>query len=344
MLFNQFHCNTNSVHQMAAIYASIPYIREAIDVLDISTSCPLFIIADFGASHGLNSMRVMKMIIECLREAKIVDDEQQILVVHNDLPTNDWASLFEILSTNTSYYGVASGRSFYDQCLPSNSLSIGYSSASLHWLSRKPCNLSNHCYWMFAQDDELVAFKHQAQLDYAQFFERRSRELISGGVLIVNIAYMDNLESTNFINERNLLYKCAQSVLSPEQLLNFTFPVYQRSYAECVDRDLFARCSLELIKADIVRIESPQYADFKDGQVTLDEFARSITEATRSWSQSVLRQALEINGKPSTTDDIIMAQFWTMYEQNVKERPHEFNTCVCLMFLILKKANAMEIK
>ncbi|CAF4694243.1 unnamed protein product [Rotaria socialis] len=256
---------------MVAIYASIPYIREAIDVLDISTSCPLFTIADFGASHGLNSMRAMKMIIEYLREAKMVDDEQQqILVVHNDLPI----------------------------------LMIGHLSSK--FFPRTP-HTTGRCF-------------------YCQY------------------PVYGNLESTNFISERSLLYKCAQAVLSPEQLLNFTFSVYQRSYAECVDRDLFARCSIELIRADIVRIESPQYADFENGQVTLDEFARPIAKTIRSWSQSVLRQALEINGKPSTTDDIIMAQFWTIYEKNVKEWPQEFNTCVCLMFLTLKKANAMEIK
>ena len=68
------------------------------------------------------------------------------LVVHNDLPTNDWTKLFQLLSEDKSYQGVANGYSFYDQCLPSNSLSIGFTASSMHWLYKIPFHLKNHCY------------------------------------------------------------------------------------------------------------------------------------------------------------------------------------------------------
>ena len=336
--------NANSISQMAAVEASRSYISEAIDVLNIRTPSALLIIADFGASHGLNSMRAMKMIIEYLRQAKKVTNEQRILVVHNDLATNDWTSLFETL--DNSYYSVANGRSFYEQCLPAKSLSIGYSSTALHWLSRKPCNLSNHCYWMFAGGAELLAFKHQAHLDYAAFLRHRSCELIPGGILIVNIMGFDDRDSADFLNIRALLYKCAQSVLSPKELLDYTMPVYHRSYSECVDHDLFARCSLKLIKVDVVRIKSVFYTQLRNGEITLNEFAQSVTGTTRSWSQSVLKQVLEANGERSTVEDIdkAMAQFWTMFEQEIKEHPDKYNSSATRTFLIWKKVDDEEIK
>jgi hypothetical protein len=78
----------------------------------------------------------MKTIIDYLRETNKLTDNQQILAVHNDLSTNDWKSLFEVLQEKNEYYGIASGKSFYEQCLPNNCLSIGYSSTSIQWPSR----------------------------------------------------------------------------------------------------------------------------------------------------------------------------------------------------------------
>ena len=168
--------NENSSPQLAAVDSTMAYIREGVDVLDIQASSSTFVIADFGSAHGYNSMRAMKMIIGCLKEANKVTDERQILVVHNDLAANDWRKLFDLLNDKASYFGVANGRSFYEPCLPSKSVSIGYSSTSLHWLSRKPCNISNHCASLFARDDELRAFQEQARLDWTCFLEHRSRE------------------------------------------------------------------------------------------------------------------------------------------------------------------------
>ena len=51
-------------------------------------------IADFGSSHGANSVYVMKLIIDSIKE--LTKTERSFLVIHNDLPTNDWISLFNL--------------------------------------------------------------------------------------------------------------------------------------------------------------------------------------------------------------------------------------------------------
>ena len=62
--------NSNSLQQNAAIQSSTKLIKEAIDALDITS---VNMIADFGSSHGTNSIRVMKIILEYLRKkGKIV--------------------------------------------------------------------------------------------------------------------------------------------------------------------------------------------------------------------------------------------------------------------------------
>lgn len=108
--------NSSSKIQLSTIDLSLPTVRKAIDVLDIesSSSSPL-IVADFGSAQGLNSLHIMKTIIHYLQEMK--KNTRELLVVHNDLPTNDWTSIFRLLADDKSYYGFASGRSFYEQCL-----------------------------------------------------------------------------------------------------------------------------------------------------------------------------------------------------------------------------------
>ncbi|CAF1222083.1 unnamed protein product [Adineta steineri] len=329
--------NMNSSQQMCAVELSLPFIQQAIDILDlsnISMTQPL-IIADFGSSHGLNSMYAIKSIIEHIQKSK--NEQRSFLIVHNDLSTNDWTILFDLLNKDNSYYGLASGRSFYEQCLPSNSLIIGYSSTSIHWLSCKPCNISNICISPLNMNND--KFKHQAYLDYSQFLEHRSNELILGGVLILCIHCLNDKELNGLEIAHQLLYKCAQSLLLTEQeLLDYTIPVYYRTYSECIDQDLFNKFSLKLIKSDILEVRINILNQLQQEKISLDEFAKDRTQFVRSWGEPSLRQALEMNNKRSEKDiQILLDQFWKMYEREVKQLSNQFDTSSCRTYLILQK-------
>ena len=329
--------NENSFAQKSAVQSSTSYMHQAANALNIDTSA-LVIIADYGSSHGVNSVHAMDLIIQALKETKkIADSEQRILIVHNDLPTNDWPSLFETLDKNNSYYGVASGRSFYEQCLPPNSLAIGYSSMSMHWLSRKPCNLSDQCLVDCTRDDsETNAFKRQAALDYTRFLEHRSRELLPGGVLILGL--LADSSDENNREHSDILYRCAQAFLSSEELLDYTLPIYCRSYIECVDQELFAKHNFELIVADFVRIESPVGRRLENGEITLDDFARTETLAVRSALEYPIKQALLINRQRSMEEiEKILNQYWNMHETEVKKQPQMFTSDLKVINLVLRK-------
>lgn len=218
--------NLYSAGQKTTVLNSIPYIHQALDMFSSDSS--LIIIGDYGSSHGLNSFHGMKTIIDYLRETNKFTGNRQVLVVHNDLPTNDWKSLFNVLQGKQEYYGVASGKPFYEQCLPDKCLSIGYSSTSLHWLSCKPCNLSNHCIPICLDENDpgRLTFARQAQLGYTQFLLHRSCELAQGGVLILVIPSFNPVHNgpspIDKVRHLRLLYECAQALLTPEELLDYT--------------------------------------------------------------------------------------------------------------------------
>ncbi|CAF4074330.1 unnamed protein product, partial [Rotaria sordida] len=232
------------------------------------------------------------------------------------------------------------GRSFYEQCLPSNSLSIGYSPSTLHWISCKPCNVSNHCVSLYALNDENDKFKEQARLDYTKFLEHHSNELLPGGVLILCIGCTnDNGFHGGIEITFQLLYKCAKLLpITEEELLDFTFPVYYQNYKELIDYDLFKKFSLKLIKFELCEIRIDMLTRFQQGELTLDEFAKHCTQFVRSWSEPLLQEILEKNNHRSKEAvKILLEQFWNIYEQEVKELANQFNIHGFITFLILKK-------
>lgn len=337
--------NANCSPQYSAIEASIPDIYRSIEVFDsISNDSPV-IISDYGSSHGRNSVYVIKKIIDYARITEKIGKDQQVLVVHNDLPTNDWNTLFGIVGKEDSYYSVASGKSFYDQVLPNNSVSIGYSSTALHWLSKKPCNISEHCHPLFIQNDsEKTAFKSQAMLDYDQFLSHRSREIKSGGILVLTIVALNDKDEGVNMYGKNLLYQCAQQFLTNEELLDYTLPIYYRSYVESVDQNLFAKHSFEIINISSHDIKSSLFVQWQQGKLTLDQLAEARTGYMRSWSNSILTQVLSTHGRSSEAIEKISFEFWALYEDELRRKMYDDETqalaqehstdfneiCVCL--------------
>ncbi|CAF0844401.1 unnamed protein product [Didymodactylos carnosus] len=196
----------------------------------------------------------------------------------------------------------------------------------------------NHCASPFAQGDELKAFQEQARLDWTHFLKHRSHELIPGGILILLFPSVDDRGSNGLDIVRELLYKCARSYLTPQELLDYTFPIYTRSYSECIDDQLFARYSFELIKSDSGSVKMPFIEQWQNGQMTLDEFVRSMALYVRSWSESTLKHALLVNNRLKEDIEQILNQFWSLYEHQVRKECYQLvDMYINFTSLVLKK-------
>ncbi|CAF5168644.1 unnamed protein product, partial [Rotaria magnacalcarata] len=109
--------------------------------------------------------------------------------------------------------------------------------------------------------------------------------------------------------------------LSPQELLDYTLPIYCRSYSECVDRDLFEKFGLELVKADAINVKSDLGEKLRNGEITLDYLAQVQTAAVRAACEYPLKQAL-ISNKQRSTEEIvkILDQYWDLHEKGMKEQ------------------------
>ncbi|CAF4432202.1 unnamed protein product, partial [Rotaria sp. Silwood2] len=273
-------------------------------------------------SKILNITEVTKIVliyVQYLRKTNKL--RRSPLIIHNDLPTNDWTRLFQLLADDNSYRGLANGCSFYEECLPQNCLSIAFSSASLHILSKKPCNINKHCYFHFANENEREIFKNQSKFDFNLFIKYRSQELQSGGILILNIPSINENGEMGFNFYFDLIYKCAQSltILTSQELIDFTIPFYLRSLSECTDLELFNRYSLTLIKVELVCFKSFIVDQYRHGQIGLDHFAKSLTMLMRPGTDLAFKQALQTNRRSHQDIEHISIQFWSLFEEKIKD-------------------------
>jgi hypothetical protein len=138
--------NRHGWMQAAGVAAALPSLARAAAAVPIESP---MMIADYGSSQGRNSLRPMQIAIERLRARAM---NVPITVIHIDQPGNDFSSLFALLNNSPdSYlqmhagtYAAAVGRSFFEPVLPPASVTLGWSSFAVMWLTSTPPEALGH--------------------------------------------------------------------------------------------------------------------------------------------------------------------------------------------------------
>ena len=136
--------NRSSQVQAAGLSPAVSMLESAARTVPLPAGSQPIVIADYGSSQGLNSLLPLGAAVAILRGR--IGATRAISVVHTDLPENDFSVLFQTLNTDPNSYlqhdravfASAVGRSFYEQVLPSESVTLGWSSWAVQWLSRVP--------------------------------------------------------------------------------------------------------------------------------------------------------------------------------------------------------------
>ncbi|XP_048137506.1 probable S-adenosylmethionine-dependent methyltransferase At5g37990 [Rhodamnia argentea] len=251
----------NSSYQKGVIVAAMDMIKEAlpatVDLNHLSSSSPnpIIRIADFGCSTGLTSIQAIETIIRCLLDLiKPVEQPQsrtlEFQAILNDLPTNDFNTLFaDLPPERRRYYVAAAPGSFHGRLLPSASLHLAYSSCALHWLSRVPQEIldkssrawnGERIHYASSPAEVVGAYSAQFGRDMEAFLSARAEEMVGEGLIFMVVPGEPDLvhdSRTTMGSELELLGSCLVDMakagaVSKAKVESFNVPIYFPSRKE----------------------------------------------------------------------------------------------------------------
>jgi SAM dependent carboxyl methyltransferase len=236
--------NRNSRVQAGVISPALIMLEAAARTVALPQERQSIVIADYGSSQGHNSLIPLQAAIKVLRER--VGSNREISVVHTDLPENDFTALFQTLITSPeSYlrkddavYASAIGRSYYEQILPTASVSLGWCSWAVQWLSRTPAMIPDQVQVAVSRDPAArAAFARQAAEDWRTFLAMRARELSAGAKLVILAMAVDDNGEFGYRPVLDAMYATLLEMLHSgfllaDELQRMAIPTVGRSRAD----------------------------------------------------------------------------------------------------------------
>src|SRR5215218_77408 len=297
--------NEHSRPQQKADSLGLPLLERAVGEMPVPRGAELATVADFGAAQGRNSLEPMRLAVERLRRRTSVSTP--IVVVHTDLPQNDFGSLFALVEGSPESYlrsvenvfALGAGKSFYERIFPDGYLSLGWTAISVHWLSKVPCNIPDHVYAQRAGERVRKAYAEQASEDWQRFLGHRARELRPGGELIVVAVTTDDTgntggESLMDLTNEPLLAMVEAGFIRPEEYRRMNMPAYHRTMEEFTEplRSWTLTEGLVLMESIRAEFSDQLWPEYKQRGDTC-AFAASYTEFMRAFTEAPLFAGLD---------------------------------------------------
>jgi hypothetical protein len=335
-----------------AINGATHLVLEAVERMDIADERAPFRVADFGAADGGTSVDLWRSVLKHVRQRV---PNRPIEMVYTDLPRNDFSQLFRMIHGQTditSYYGeindlyvFAAGTSFFEAIFPKRSLSLGFSAAASHYLSRCPCNITNHVHMVGANKAERAAYQEQGRIDWETMLLGRSRELSLGGRLcLFNFGideadrYLGNTGGVNMFDTFDQLWRglAEDGIITNEEYEQTNFPQCYRTLEQFVKP--LTHSSSEVYTSGLrlkhveTRVVRCPYAEAFEHHCDAKMFAHNYVPTLRSWSEPTFASGLSPT-RSSEERARIIDEFYERYEQRVANHPQGHGMDYVYIFL-----------
>jgi hypothetical protein len=338
------------------INAATPVVLDALDSMKNSKNQDCFTFSDMGTADGGTSLKMVEKLIHCIQK---IAPQININIVYADQPKNDFNGLVNTvhgLGHFTSYldrtknvYPLFSANSFYKQILPENTLDFGFSATAMHWLSRKPCDLSNHVHMVGAEGKQYLSFYAQGKKDWETILLNRARELKSGGQLVLlnfcrdeNGKYLGNTTGVNMFNNFAAIWQdfLSQGLIREDEYQKMTLPQYYNTVDEFSAplNDIgnpVHQAGLRLKQIETHITPCPFAEAFKEHQ-DAKRFAQEYIPTIRSWNESIFFGALD----PQRTLEerqLIIHDYYQTYQDQVQEAPELHRMDYVHAFTVIEK-------
>ena len=337
------------------INAAIPMVEEALLEMDLEEKSN-FSFADMGCADGGTSLQMISQLITTLRSN---NPNIEVKVHYTDQPNNDYNGLIQTvlglghfpsyLETHKRVYPLFSANSFYNQILPDSSLDFGFSATAMHWLSKKPCNLSNHVHMVGAEGEEYLCFSEQGKKDWETILLHRARELRSGGQLVfLNFCrdkkgkYLGNTTGVNmFFNFAQIWQDfMEQGLIREDEYQKMTLPQYYNTVEEFsaplknVENPVY-QAGLRLKQIETHITACPFAEAFKEHRDT-KRFAKEYIPTIRSWNESIFFGALDPQ-RPLEERQQIIHDYYQTYQNQVMASPEMHRMDYVHAFTVIEK-------
>ena len=320
--------NENSSAQLQLVRLLAPIVRDLVHSMNPPDA--EFKIVDYGCGPGVNSIEMVKPVIEaCLEKF----GHTPIVVCHSDQVGNDWNTLFKLVSGPDGYAQIAQGirteaavGSFYDQVTSPASVSIGTCIFASHWLSQGIQLDSAGTVW-FAdlQSDAWRIVDRIAQRDWTQFLLQRALEIRAGGYLVVGTlgSVPDTSEKNGIAASGRGIYRAIQVVaqtmadeglISTKSLESFLFSLWFMTADEArraIVKNATLAAAFEICRISVEPAPTNASDIFEDHIEVPGIYAEKYVGYIRAFGDSTLRTHLfGPNCGSSELLDTLMAEFY----------------------------------
>ncbi|KAL1317488.1 hypothetical protein HN51_069829 [Arachis hypogaea] len=299
-------------------------IIEAVEEVYLATTPKSIGIADLGCSSGPNTLSIIKDIFQAIQSIShkimmhrrhhphhLISDEFRVYL--NDLPTNDFNSIFKALPEfhrllrqdknkdnndgliPSIFMGGYPG-SFYGRLFPNSSLHFVHSSYSLHWLSRVPPalydkegnSLNKGCVYISESSPEVVqkAYLNQFQQDFSLFLRSRSEELVVDGRMVLIFLGRRGTEHVDKGNSffwqilsRSFAILVSQGGIEQEKLDSYDVHFYAPSREE-VEEEVRKQESIKLERLDTIEMDTIEQG--------IESYGTTVAKAVRAIQESMI--------------------------------------------------------
>ncbi len=333
-------------------------ILDALAAMDIPDDSSPFTMADMGCADGGTSLDMVGTVLKAVRTRA---PSRPIQMVYTDLPRNDFGHLFRTVHGETDVpsalpgipdlYIHASATSFHKPILPPGTLHLGFSATASHYISEKPCAISDHVHMAGTgvKAAERAAYEEQGQRDWRALLLARARDLASGGRLaLFNFGideagyYLGHTGGVNMHDTFNAIWAgmCAEGAITEAEYLATNFPQCYRTReqftAPLTDRsDPVHQAGLRLEHVETRITPCPYRTDF-EGHGDAEKFAREYIPTLRSWTESTFASGLSPE-RPAAERAAIIERFYDAYEARVREAPEGHGMDYVYVYLICSK-------
>ncbi len=238
----------HSQYQQAVAETGAERIRSCVAAVPAADPDQTFVIADYGAATGATSLASARTAVDAVR---LGSPTRPIAVLHNDVPTNDWNTLFANVTTDAGSYTradgppvlpLASAISFFEPAAPAGSVHLGMSFSAAHWLREQPTVAVDGFYFCEATGEARDELAAAADADWTAFLASRAADLARGGRLLVQMVGTEDEGDGGDpkVTARALLRAMAavaremadEGLLDPKAVDGYVLPVYARTVAE----------------------------------------------------------------------------------------------------------------